>query len=328
MYNFVESIDLDTYQRVDEYPPQRYKFSLIQLPEKYTKNDNPFFEFKEVTVCPYIHYGEYVAYRLAQKAGIDCCKVSLFKRKIDKGYREYQDAAISFYDLNSDEEIVNPYSIISKYAERNNYVHFPLNIEMLFNAVYARFNEENRPQEEFDTFRRDFIRMITFDVRFGNFDRGIENWLFKRNKKTGAYSLYPMFDNEAILGFSAYNVDAQKSNEFIQSYNERLPFRVVPPHTDYGEINIVNGYSVYKYLLNTYPEETKEATEMVNRVSYEDFEAILEELPPMEDNFSVFTRKNFLYREKRMEKIYEEYIKQEEQKKLTKTIEAVEDEER
>ena len=67
---------------------------------------------------------------------------------------------------------------------------------------------------------------------------------------------------------------------------------------------------------------------MVNRVSYEDFEAILDELPPMEDNFNVFTRKNFLYREKRMEKIYEEYIKQEEQKKLTKTIEAVEDEER
>jgi len=328
MYNFLESIDMDTYHKVDEYPEQRYKFSLINLPETYTKDDNPFFEFKEVTICPYIHYGEYVAYKLAQKIGINCCKVDLFRRKIDKGYREYQDAALSYYDLSSDEEIVNPYSMISKYAERNNYVHFPLNIEILFNAVYQRFMDENRPQEEFDNFRRDFIRMMVFDVRFGNFDRGIENWLFKRNKQTGAYSLYPMFDNEAILGFSAFNVEAQKSNDFIQAYNERLPFRVVPPHTDYGEINMINGYSVYKYLLNTYPQETIEATEMVNRVSYEDYEAILNELPLMDEKFSVFTRKNFLYREKRMEKIYEEYKDLEEQKKLSKVMNNVEDEER
>jgi len=37
MYNFLESIDMDTYHKVDEYPEQRYKFSLINLPETYTR---------------------------------------------------------------------------------------------------------------------------------------------------------------------------------------------------------------------------------------------------------------------------------------------------
>ena len=58
--------------------------------------------------------------------------------------------------------------------------------------------------------------MSIYDLKYMNPDRRLNNWFIRKNKKTGQLDLYPMFDNEMILGFDNDLNDGKLSEETLE----------------------------------------------------------------------------------------------------------------
>ena len=125
-----------------------------------------------------------------------------------------------------------------------------------------------RPYSEFIDFKQDFIDMVVYDIKLLNPDRGLENWFIRQNKSTKAIDLYPMFDNEMILGF----------DDDI-SYSKTL-------------------------LLNRYPIQTQNALDKFKNFDISNLYEILNSLPDLTENRKNFALKLFDCRSKSLEEIY------------------------
>ena len=297
------TIDLQKYEPVYENPIGRIEYYLIDMPKEYSREDKTKFEYKRCIFEPDMHYGEMTAYCIAKKLGVPCCKTELFKRPYVSKPNLFETGIISYYDLSNNDVTYAADSIVSRYMKKRGLENdYMADIDTIFAAVLERFRQEGRSIGEFLKFKKDFIVMTVFDLQFGNFDRGLNNWFLRKNKLTGELDLYPMFDNEAILGFTD-EIPDDMSYAQIAGFNNVRKSRVTltedrkqRKYTDFREL--------YKYLLEKYPLETRFATKKIGNFTVGDLDEILNNLSDISPERKEFARKNFMYRKMTMEKIY------------------------
>ena len=176
----------------------------------------------------------------------------------------------------------------------------------IYEPVYERFKEDGRPISEFLKFKKDFIMMTVFDLRFGNFDRGLNNWYILQDKVTGRLDLYPLFDNEAILGFTD-DIPEDTTYASIAEFNNVRRSRVTTPK-DRSNRNFSDFRELYRYLLEHYPIETVHATKEINKFKAGDLDEILDNLPGISEERKRFAKRNYMYRQMTMEKLYMDYL--------------------
>lgn len=308
-------IDLKKYEPVYEYPVGRIEYNFINMPKQYPRNGRAKFEYKRCIFEPDMHLGEMTACKIAEKIGIPCCEIELFKKPHSLNPRLFETGSISYFDLSSDEFIHPAENIVKDYCRANNISNdYMADIDTIFAAIYERYKRDNRPVSEFLKFKRDFIMMTVFDLKFGNYDRGLNNWYLRRNNKTGYLDLYPMFDNEAILGF-VDDVLEDKSYSSIAEFNNMRKSKVTMPkdrekreYTDFREL--------YRYLLENYPMETVYATNRIAEFSEENLNDILDRLPDVTQERKDFAKRNFSYRKMTMDRIYEDYLDKKQRRKI------------
>ena len=302
MYKQVR-IDLTRYEPIYEYPVGRIEYNLTDMPESYPRNSRTKFEYKRCIFEPDMHFGEMTGYKIAEKIGIPCCEVELFSRPYRNKPELSEVGAISYFYFGSDDDVFTSSGVITKHAKKNKIEDdYMPDINTIFAAVYDRFKEDGRPISEFLKFKKDFIMMIIFDLKFGNFDRGLNNWYLIKDKKTGRIDLYPMFDNEAVLGFTD-DIPENTSYASIADFNNIRKSRVTIPK-DRAERKYTDFRDMYRYLLEYYPIETIHATKMINKFKAEDLDEILNNLPGISDERKNFAKKNYMYRQMTMDKLY------------------------
>ena len=308
-------IDISIYENVYEYPIGRIEYNLRDMPETYQREDEVKFEYKRCISEPDMHFGEMTAYKAAQKIGIPCCKVELYKSPYYNKPDVYEIGAISHFDLSSDDSLISADSLMYKYYKKNKLENdYMPDIDSIFDAVYEKFRSEERPFYEFLKFKRDFISMLMFDLTFGNYDRGPINWFLRKNNKTGEIDLYPMFDNEAILGFSD---EILEDTSYIKIANfNNIRESKVTIKKDREKRRYTDFREMYKYLLEKYTIETEFATRKINRFTIDDLNEILDNLPGISDKRKDFTRKNYLYRKMTMDRIFEDYLERKQKDKI------------
>lgn len=103
------------------------------------------------------------------------------------------------------------------------------------------------------------IRMIVYDCLYGNNDRHDENWALVKDYQKNDISLYPLYDNERVLGlYENQEVieEALRKNKVVEVSDKKLFSRIKVP----GERESFSNYrEVLKYMIKHYPEETSEA---------------------------------------------------------------------
>lgn len=306
MYKQV-TIDYRKYEPTYEYPIGRIEYNLINMPEEYPRNSRTKFEYKRCIYEPDMHLGEFTGFKIAEKIGIPCCETELFSRPYKNKPDLSEVGVISYFYSGSNDVVLTSDAIITRYARKNNIENdFMPDINMIYAAVYERFKEDGRPISEFLKFKKDFIMMTVFDLRFGNYDRGLNNWYLIQDKISGRFDLYPMFDNEAILGFTD-DIPDDTSYDSIAEFNNLRKSKVTiskdraqGKYTDFREL--------YRYLLEYYPIETVYATKQINKFKAGDLDEILDNLPGISEERKRFSKRNYMYRQMTMEKLYLDYL--------------------
>ncbi len=309
MYKEISKIDLSKYRMVSEYPKNRFEYNLKELDQDknfvYSKDDEAKFVFKRCVFEPYIHFGEKVAYEIAKKVGIKCCRAELFNGV--GGLWNNSTGVISYFDTSSDDNLLNPYWALTWYREKYGKNIFPASIDIIFDACKKYFfDDNNRPDKEFKEFVQDFIDMTIFDLKFGNYDRGDTNWLLRVGKKDGKYELYPMFDNETILGFTE-DEPSPLTVENIEKFNDDFKSKVCT--TEDGKRG--KGSSMEDmiiFLLDNYPEQTSDAIMRVCKFKENDLEEILDNIPNLPESRREFAIKNFMYRDAIFRDVVKNYL--------------------
>lgn len=306
MYKTVD-IDITKYEEIYEGPSRgRFEYWLRKMPKEYGRKDKVKFEYKRCIFEPDMHFGEMTAFKVAEKIGIPCCEVELFSRPYPANPKLSETGCISYFEQGSDDYLYPAENFASKFARnegiQNDYM---LDIDSIFSAAYEFFQKNNRPIYEYLKFKKDFIVMTVFDLRFGNFDRGLNNWFIRQNRKTGSMELYPMFDNEAILGFTDDVLEDMSYASILKFNNDRMSKVTIPEdrkqrrYTDFREM--------YKYLLKNYPLETRFANRMFENFTESDLIEILDNMPDISDERKRFARRNYAYRSMTLDRIREDY---------------------
>ena len=306
MYKTV-TINHCTYEEIYEGPSRgRFEFAIRNMPSSYGRKDRIKFEYKRCIFEPDMHFGEMTAFKIAEMLRIPCCEVELFSKPYPSQPHVCETGCISHFDVGSDDILYVAENVVSKYAKRHGIKNYYLiDIDSIFAIVYDFFKEHNRPLTEFLKFKRDFIVMTIFDLKFGNFDRGINNWFIRKNKKTGEMELYPMFDNEAILGFTDDILDDMSYNS-VSKFNNARNSRVTISNDMKAGKN-TNFKDLYDYLLRYYPLETRYANSIFDAFGMKDLEGILNNLPGISEKRKEFAKKNYVYRTMELDRIKAEH---------------------
>ena len=203
MYKELTDKDLTEYAIVDELAKGIFEYKLISVIRNkkahYRREDKAGFVHKRCILEPDIHLGEKAGQMIANKVGMRCCKIDLYRQPVPE-FGRVDLASISYIDLGYDDRLIS--NGVREYARKNNIdnVYLP-DIDLIFAAMKEVYRRENRPYEEYQEFMQDFIDMMMYDIKFGNTDRLTTNWFVRKNLTTGKIDLYPLFDNEGILGF-------------------------------------------------------------------------------------------------------------------------------
>lgn len=234
------------------------------------------------------HYGEFMGYLLALNSEVPACKVELahlseYYESIHKmrhhATPEEKYGCISYSKLGK-EQVLEPGEIIidrfkignkEKYLEiiKNDktYGAHNDNIEVILAAIEFNTREyytkvsEGVLQDDIETKvkenRRRAIEMMVYDCVNGNNDRHDENWSMVTDISGNDFSLYPMYDNERVLGLyeNQNTIEKAISDDNIETSSEEILFsRMRVP----GEQNRNSNYKdVLKYLLENYQMETE-----------------------------------------------------------------------
>ena len=209
-----KDIDLSKYKWFDEFRKGIDEYRAI-IPEKneISNNHNRFF-LKRTIWTEDTHIGEILAYIIAKKNGIKVCDAELYKSRTNS--KNFVNGVISYVSQSEDEQIIPSSSVVKEYLKKINYskeLFGNVDLETIINAVFSFMNEYKRPYQEFLEFKQDFINMIVWDIKNMNPDRRMDNWFFRVNERTGKTDLYPMFDNEMILGFDEMIGKSEYSQE-------------------------------------------------------------------------------------------------------------------
>lgn len=225
------------------------------------------------------HYGEVVGYLLALGSRTPACKVELahlsryyenIHKERNNGTPEEKDGCISYSHLERGEMLHHGKLVIDdyerehpseEYISRKNYEN---NIDICIAAIEEetrRFYQKShikRSEEYIETKvlenRRAAINMIVYDCLYGNNDRHDENWALVKDLDGRDISLYPLYDNERVLGLyeNIRTIEASLENNTVENDSEKLLFsRMTVP----GENGTSSSYKdVLAHLLATYSE--------------------------------------------------------------------------
>lgn len=225
------------------------------------------------------HYGEVVGYLLALGSRTSACKVELahlscyyenIHKERNNGTPEPKDGCISYSHLERGELLHHGKLVVDDYIRehpsqeyeyRRNYEN---NIDICIAAIEEetrRFYQKShikRSEEYIETKvlenRRTAINMIVYDCLYGNNDRHDENWALVKDLDGRDISLYPLYDNERVLGLyeNIRTIEASLENNSVENDSEKLLFsRMTVP----GENGTSSSYKdVLGHLIATYSE--------------------------------------------------------------------------
>lgn len=284
-----------------------YQAKVIKNPED-RKAKNHFF-FKRTTMIDDSHLGEFLAYIIANKIGFKICDVELYKSPLFKPGK-YDVGILSFVEKTPEERLINPAYFIDNYLRdtksKDTFYYGVYDIDTILNSIFYEYSKNNSNYSEFVSFKQDLINMIVFDMKFANTDRNTENWLVRKNLKTGMTDLYPMFDNEAILGFDI-NLDENEeiTRKQIEDINEKRELPIVTPAQIREGKYSATYEELLKYMLSKYPEMTENAIQDVNKISVKDLEQALEDIDGITDKRKKLALGLFIARSQGINKVYE-----------------------
>lgn len=278
------------------------------------------------------HYGEFIGYKIAEKIGIPACKVELARKSFQNKYSgkmQEVEGCISYIHKADDEDVIYAITMLEEYrrevldkkGERttssdNN------NFEVIMGAVeYYLKTKAHHSDSEINEVKAQIIEMTVFDCVFGNSDRSDDNWALiyrsnlSGNGKANKLELYPMYDDERILGLMEREDNVQgmlENKKAIQDYsdkvlNSRLGF---PP-----ERQMVHYADMIQYLLKEYPGWTRRALEKVFQFKEKDLDEILDNCEGLEDSYKQFAKEIYTQRMTRVREILaKHYMEQTERK--------------
>lgn len=310
MYYEYCTIDEEDYSLYDSYNQKYIYIRKNPINENLKDNGNKFI-FKYNLTDFDIDYGEVIGSELARRTIKNGCRTSLAKKL--RGDR-FSYGVSSFYYTSSIDSIISSKHFVREYMKIANlpkdvYKSGFVDIDTCLKAMgYGIMNLYKRPYSDFQNFKQQYIDMIVFDCRFGNYDRRLENWMLYQDGNSKKIKMYPMYDNEAVLGIDfslPLDNDRVSEKELILNYNSNLKMREIIPE------DIERGYSyvndILKHLLTKYPLETMKAYEKVKSLSYGEFSSFLERFPSLSDKRKQLTKKMFLTREFLLDEQIAEY---------------------
>lgn len=298
-YKKYKLIDTDEYEIFDEYDTGKDVY-VRKNPKNINIRDNENkFMFKINFSDVPIDIAEEIAYKIAKKIGISCCKAETCMRKRNSIVPERYDTGVrSFYHISNQDKFITSSSLVSEYLfskktaiKMNSHSY---DIDLIMQAIFHRIIEvDKRPYQEFLDVKQQFIDMVIFDLKFGNYDRGRDNWMLVQNAVTRQISLYPMYDNEAILAFdSALGFSSASEVAFFNDSNKYPIIR--PSDRSKGKSNYMD---LLKYLLEKYPVQTRKATDKVFEFRFVDLENLLEDYDVLSEERKKAIKKAFLDRD-------------------------------
>ncbi len=273
------------------------------------------------------NFGEFIASKVLEKIEVPRCDVILAEKtialKYSKSKRDVKvPGCITFLNLTKGDSLLHANIILEWYRNTHNDACMEIirskkrtntidekdnnNIELVIPAftTYAKemFHATNGECEQV---KQDIINMVTFDCKFANTDRNDENYALKFNPTEKKTNLYPLFDNEYILGLSEYK-------DKIISYTAPL----LQEHIDKKMISRMGitcqptnvGYqTMMAYLFTTYPKETQKAYNCVMKFTESDLVNLMNQCEGLSDIHKDYALKIFRSRNKGFQYVKKEY---------------------
>ena len=231
------------------------------------------------------HYGEVAGYLLALGSRTPACKVELahlsryyenIHKERNNGTPEEKDGCITYSHLEAGEILHHGKLVVDEYLREypNPEYVFPRNYENKIDICIASIEEATRNYYKKSPVKRSeeyieakvsenktaALNMIIYDCLYGNNDRHDENWAMVKNMDGTDISLYPLYDNERVLGLyeNIRTIEASIENNSVESDSEKILFsRMTVPE----EKERSSSYKdVLEYLMATY-EETESLLE-------------------------------------------------------------------
>lgn len=314
MINTYKTLDTEEYKYDDDYQDKYFYIRKKYINENQRNNENKLV-FKDNLTCVDIDFGEAVAYQIGKRTIGNICKAELMKKsRLSFNSEKFSYGVASYYSFSKNDEMVISSWFIRKYLEfqnksLDNLQRRVVSIDDSLQAIkYQMVILDNRPITEYLKVKQQFIDMIMFDCKFGNYDRNTENWMLIKDKTTGVYDLYPLFDNEAILGFDR-NIDdfrisskdkqgltkqqvMMQEKKLIVDYNKTLKLKSSVPNDELKGGSTVK--DVLKYVSNKYPEQAKNSVKALLKFSYRDFAELLDTFPELSEERKQLVKKMFI----------------------------------
>ena len=304
-------IDLKKYTLLDEMRKGIFEYiAKSPINENDRNNDNNFF-LKRTIWREDIHIGEFLAGIIGNKCGFKICKTELYKQPLSKSGL-YDVGILSYVSKADGDRLVCSNIIIQNYLKSQGIktnTKYKIDVDTILNSFFYIVSKAQRPYQEFLNLKQDFIDMLVFDIKFMNPDRTLENWFIRKNMKTGEIDLYPMFDNEMILGFNEDVPKKEFSEEEIEFKNIKIGSAILIP-TDYKEDKEETQYDeMLKYLLKRFPEQTRQALKKTEKISYNDLLDILDKIEDIDELRKKQVAKLYKKRDEKVKEICKEYEK-------------------
>ena len=265
-------IDLTKYRLDDRYNNYISEYVAKSPENLQSRNNQNRFFLKRNLYSDDLHIGEALAFFIGKNLNFNMCDIEIYKSPLLKP-GVYDLGIKSYVALAEDDIIVSPERIIKLYLESKGEKFDPsksLDVDTIIQSMFFYVQKYNRPYQEFLDFKQEFINMLVYDARFMIPDRNRDNCFFRLNKKSRILDLYPMFDNEAILGFGC--PPEKLSNKTLEELDEENKMAIVTPFEIYKKEKYANYKDVINYIKRLYPKETKKALKMVSKISEKDLE--------------------------------------------------------
>lgn len=312
------------FEKVGELKGKRWYIDSKKRKKGLFKPKRP--EFKDKKVFCANHYGEFVGSVLARLADIPTCKAELahlsqyyenIHKEINHGTPEEKDGCIIYSQLEREDTLEAGKITIERFKEkyRESYERIIKddkykgdandNVELVFASIISRIEDFYRKKENYSEefiqakiqqTRKRIIEMIVYDCLYGNYDRHDENWSM-HIKGNENIDLYPLYDNERVLGLyenQSFIEDTLRNQEVEKKTDENFFSRMHVP----GETKKNSTYKeMLEYLMNTYPQETREILQkQLSRHTAESIRKLLEECEGLPSVYVDFATQMYTYR--------------------------------
>lgn len=296
---FFNSINENEY-KICSHDKNIWKYSRKNPININSKNNGNCFFYKNTLRNQERYFGEVIGSKIAQETIKNACTAELAKKRRNC-YREiYDNGVISYYYLSNRERTISMHCVLDEYfldknIGRKSLLRSKITIDTIIKALNSFvLQKKNRPYRESQKLIQQYIDMVIFDCRFGNYDRNLDNWLLYENIDTKEISLYPLFDNEVVLGFSETSEKYCYTPIQIIEECKSQRMRYVVPNEQYPQCVFLE--KIVKYLLSNYPKETASAIKKVSSFSLSDLTKLLNQFPDISNDRKKFCCKMFYAR--------------------------------